>query len=63
MRKRVNTEKKPTDIFEILSHQGHLTPKLEEILVEEEVKQKRRKRLEELTRRNLNPQKRAKYAE
>lgn len=52
MRKRVNTEKKPTDIFEILSHQGHLTPKLEEILVEEEVKQKRKKRLEELTKKS-----------
>ena len=51
MRKRVKTEKKQTDIFEILSHQGHLTPKLEEIIVEEEVKQKRKERLEEMTKK------------
>lgn len=52
MRKRVKTEKKPTDIFEIISHQGHLTQIVEEILVEEEVKQKRKRRLEELIRKS-----------
>lgn len=51
MRKRAKTEKKPTDIFEILSHQGHLTQIVEELLVEAEVKQKRKRRLEELTKK------------